>query len=187
VALDRMLLGFLKELRIAQKRTVGRCNELSTLQAAAPDLETAPLVEVVNPDPSPAVVSGPPRQPLQQTEVVGPATLPAVPSPEQEWPAPRAHRRTEASVAAMMVVHSPPVTPCGPDNPAWGASALAGLTQLNECLTAHENAPGVAARMAREALLSVGKQAPRHRGAAAYFPRISAAGAPTGPAASLAV
>jgi hypothetical protein len=113
VALDRMLLGFLKELRIAQKRTVGGCNELSTLQAAALELETAPQVEVVNPDPSPAVVSGPPRQPLQQTEVVGPATLPAVPSPEQEWPAPRAHRRTEASVAAMMVVHSPPVTPCG--------------------------------------------------------------------------
>jgi hypothetical protein len=186
VALDRMLLGFMKELRIAQKRTIAGHNEAETSRAVPVDDAVTPRVEAVKSNAPPAVAGGPEAsRPLQRVEAS--VVPPPVARPEQEWPAPRAHRRTEASVAAMMVVHSPPVTPCGPDNPAWGASALAGLTRLNEFLTSLENAPGVAARMAREALLSVGKQAPKHRGAAACFPRFPATGASIGPAAALAV
>ncbi len=213
VALARVVLGLLKELRLAQKRTLaaslmpGLASSVAAVFAAGVEPALAVSVmpgfaagadpersiavpagfiadtraEQVEPDQPLPAANGLPRprpaaRPLPRTGSL-PAATPAVVS--SSGPAPRPHRRTEASVAAMMAVRSPPVTPCGGGNPGWGASALAGLTQLSEWLTVHENAPGVAARIAREALLSVGKPPRMHRGAAAYFPLAAATGIPT--------
>lgn len=144
VALDRGMIGFLRELRLAQTRPLeaaGAVDGGSEMPVAAVIAESKPSPVAVKPEIprpsmdawSPAAVPEPPV-PLARSSAVSDSSVPlARPSvaaaPEPPVPLLAPSRSTETSVAAMLTVLTPPTTPhperstpARPPTPAASAS-----------------------------------------------------------------
>jgi hypothetical protein len=116
-ALDRGLIGILKELHLARKRPLG-VDEMVTEAA---------------PEPAAMADAAPGPQPVDQpkAEVAKPKTPAAGPrAPGRAAPPEQLLRQAETSVAAMLAVLSPPMAPCavyaGGLKPAAAPPVLAG-------------------------------------------------------------
>ena len=97
VALGRAMVAFLKELRIARKRTP------AISEAAEPRPESAPAPTVASANPGTVKRNGQPSQPVSLRASTA--------RPEPPVPLSPVLRTTEMSIAAMTAVLSPPTTP----------------------------------------------------------------------------